>query len=67
MAAMPSVTVENNILEKELRHDENKIDAKRGDIADHEADKLNFLIRTLDEQKVPLVHFTTCQAVQLHQ
>lgn len=29
-------------------------------------DKLNFLIRTLDEQKVPLVHFTTCQAVQLH-
>ncbi len=29
-------------------------------------DKLNFLIRTLDEQKVPLVHFTTYQAVQLH-
>lgn len=29
-------------------------------------DKLNFLIRTLDEQNVPMVHFTTCQAVQLH-
>ena len=39
--------MENNILEKELRHDENKIDAKRGDIAYHEAqidkDKTKFM------------------------
>lgn len=39
--------MENNILEKELRHDENKIDAKRGDIADYEAqidkDKTKFM------------------------
>ena len=39
--------MEDDILEKELRHDENKIDAKRGDIADHEAqidkDKSKFM------------------------
>lgn len=28
--------MEDDILEKELRHDENKVDAKRGDIAEHE-------------------------------
>ncbi|WP_294730119.1 hypothetical protein [uncultured Faecalibaculum sp.] len=39
--------MEDDILEKELRHDENKIDDKRSDIADHEAqireDKTKFM------------------------
>lgn len=29
-------------------------------------EKLDYLVRTIQEQNVPLVHFTTCQAVQLH-
>ena len=47
--------METEILEKEVRHDENKIDAKRGDIAEHEEqigkDKTKFM-KDLHEEEI---------------